>query len=122
MSRTSAHKNQFVNKVVSKQNMPKNKSENKRNPNWTKLETDQLVSAIIERNYILKASHGALENAEARKKKAWEEISQCVSAVSPVGLRSVDDCKTREGYVIKVVTKKALAYNKEINKTGKKFL
>ena len=99
--------------------MPKQKStDSKRNPNWTQLETYQLIAAIIDRNHILKASHGALENAEAKKKRAWEEISQSVSAVSPVGVRSVDDCKTRQGNVIKVVTRKAIAYNKEITRTG----
>ena len=95
-----------------------NGNDGKRNPNWTKIESTQLLSEVTARNHILRASHGALENAEAKKKQAWEEISQGVSSVSPYGLRSVDDCKTRLSNVLRDATKKAIAYNREINKTG----
>ena len=102
--------------------MPPKKGENRRNPNWNRLEAETLVNEIIQRNSILKAAHGSLENAEAKKKQAWESISSAVSAISPIALRSVDDCKTKYGNVIKDVTKKVIAYNKELHRTGKNML
>ena len=90
----------------------------KRNPNWSKVESKQLLSEVAERNHILKASHGALDNAESKKKKAWEEISNGVSSISPYGVRSVEDCKTRLSNVLRDATKKAITYNRELNKTG----
>ena len=89
----------------------------KRNPNWSKLESNQLVEEILARNHIIKAHHSILSNAEIKKRSAWEEIANAVSAVSP-HRRNVEDCRQKYTNLTKDATKKISEYNKKLKMTG----
>lgn len=93
------------------------KQRSKRAPNWTNGETKKLIEAVFQRNSILKANHNTLQNAEVKKRAAWEEISDEVSSIAQ-NRRSIEECKTKLGNLLKDATKKINKYHKASRGTG----
>ena len=88
-----------------------------RRPNFTEAEVLTLIEEVKDREHVILSKLDNTVTARA-KEHAWEEVTNCVNAVSTTQ-RKPDEVKTKFKDLKFLLKKKAGQLYKEIHQTGK---
>lgn len=99
----------------------KNVKERKRNPNWNYAETNCLIQEVSRRrSEVLKCATGLTDLVlrEQHRSEAWIKIAASISSLCSSDGRTVNDCKTKLGNVLKDASKKLFRHNLALQQAG----